>query len=51
MESITPGYADNTIITAGIATISYDLSGDVTDIRRSDERQYYLSEYWYFATS
>ena len=48
MESVTPGYADNTIITAGNATISYDLSGDLSDIRRRDDRQYYLSEYWYF---
>jgi hypothetical protein len=48
MESVTPGYADNTIATAGNSTISYDLSGDLMDIKRRDDRQYYLSEYWYF---
>ncbi len=48
MESVTPGYADNTIATAGNSTISYDLSGDLMEIKRRDDRQYYLSEYWYF---
>ena len=48
MESITPGYADNTIATTGTSLISYDLSGDVTDIKRRDDRFYQVSEYWYF---
>jgi hypothetical protein len=48
MQSVTPGTADNTIATAGNVTISYDLTGDLADIKRRDDRQYFLGEYWYF---
>ncbi len=49
MQSVTPGYANTAVATAGNATISYDLSGDLMDIRRRDDRQYYLSEFWIVA--
>ena len=48
MESVTPGYADNTIATTGLQNISYDLSGNLSELRRRDDRVYSLSEYWYF---
>lgn len=47
-ESITPGFADNTIATAGSQTISYDLSGSLSDISQRIDRAYMISEYWYF---
>ena len=46
MESFTPGVANTATATAGNATISYDLSGDLMDIRRRDDRQYYLGDFW-----
>ncbi len=49
MESATPGYANTATATAGNATISYDLSGDLMDIRRRDDRQYYLGDFWIWA--
>lgn len=48
MESVTPGYADNTIATTGLQNISYDLTGGLSKPRRRDDRVYSLSEYWYF---
>ena len=48
MESVTPGYADNTIATTGLQNISYDLTGNLSEPRRRDDRVYSLSEYWYF---
>ena len=48
MEGITPGFADNTIATTGTTRISYDLSGNVSDVKRRDDRFYQVSEYWYF---
>lgn len=47
-ESITPGFADNTIATAGTQTISYDLSGNLSSIVQRIDREYMISEYWYF---
>lgn len=47
-ESVTPGFADNTIATAGFQTISYNLSGGLEDIVQRIDRQYMISEYWYF---
>lgn len=48
MESVTPGYADNTVATTGTQNISYDLTGNAAEPRRRDDRIYSLSEYWYF---
>ena len=47
-QSVTPGYADNTIATAGSQTISYNLSGNAFDISQRIDRAYMISEYWYF---
>lgn len=49
MESASPGIADTTVATAGNATISYDLNGDLMDIRRRDDRYYYISGFWIWA--
>jgi hypothetical protein len=50
-ESITPGFADNTIATAGTQTMSYDLSGDLSSIVQRIDRAYMIGEYWYFGRS
>lgn len=50
MESVTLGYVDSMIITAGNAIVSYDLGADLSDIRDATIASPSVSEFWYFGS-
>lgn len=45
---MTPNFPDNYIATAGSLVMSYDLSGGPDDIVQRLDKNYAISEYWYF---